>query len=213
MASVQRLTGYLEARSERRAREPRGSDTSLIATWLLARGEESVFIEITDDRVVTYGPGAQEGAQAFTSEREMLAIVTALEARVLSAGWVAIGLDVDRRQSRGRRGGTSNRRSAVHAPPNYAAPRSATWLFTKGNDSIFVSRLAAPPRLLIVGPAGSREVRCARDDDQLNAVQAMLERDLRRNGWSYDAAPSTDRRRRQDGRSVGPGGAEGASLN
>ena len=77
----------------------------------------------------------------------------------------------------------------------------ASWLFTRGDESVRLERISLLRRglrLIISGPGYSRDTHEFRDDDTCTKEQSLFERRLRALGFHLEAF--SDRRRHRDRR-------------
>ena len=82
----------------------------------------------------------------------------------------------------------------------------ASWLFTRGDESVRVERISLLRRglrLIISGPGYSRDTHEFNDNDECTSLQASFERRLRTLGFHLESF--SDRRRHRDRRTAARG--------
>ena len=84
------------------------------ASWLFVKGNDSIRIVRPEGfGLIVLGPGPLRHVHDFKDEAEMQAYQMSVAEELSEQGWMLLGMDVERRSGRDRRGvarGTPNRR-------------------------------------------------------------------------------------------------------
>lgn len=71
------------------------------------------------------------------------------------------------------------------------SPAITTWIFSRAAQSVRVARIGcAPPQLVVTGPGRNQHVHIGESEDHIGVVQLAIERQLHRQGWSYEGCVS-----------------------